>query len=444
MSKIYIPQHLKKIPIISNFYNLLSAYEAENPMRTVDTYVIGNISEVIEQKKEDPVYYFIWNIVENNYKNFSANYRNNLVTYLTKLFYSVKGTCKVFDFMESRLFLSFSSYPTFENGNLKFQLKNVIDFNESASTNFSQAIKNFLERLLYFRKSENTYGTVTITVAETFQYKISSNVIPYKTFTILLEKPDIENPTTPEEPEEPELTFYSFGLFALINGKARIIIDHGPWDLFDGLYIADNYEGNEKVEIDRTIKDKVYEFPNSTSETLYLFVGKRGQNAADFWNELWSTERQSYSAIRPSFGTTDGCTVTLNNYINYSTNQYSTIIPEGTRELYYRLSSDIIDEDVSWKNYLEILSPSGHSYGRYSGDWKREYIGWRNVTESTKVSLNVGIDNIPVDHSSEALDWVEYYMRDKEFEYEVTREFYPAGSENEVVIHNFKLKYKNT
>lgn len=444
MSKIYIPQHLKKIPIISNFYNLLNAYETENPMRTVDTYVIGNISEVIEQKKEDPVYYFIWNIVENNYKNFSINYKNNLVTYLTKLFYSVKGTCKVFDFMESKLFLSFSSYPTFENGNLKFQLKKVIDFNENASTNFSQAIKNFLARLLYFKESENTYGTVTITVVETFEYEINSNVIPYKTFTILLKNPDIENPPIPEEPEE-ELTFYQFGSFTLMNGKARVIIDHGPWDLFDGLYIADNYEGIGKIEIDRTSKDKVYEFPDSTSSSLYLFAGKRGQDAGNFWWEVWNTEQQNYSVEGPASETTDGYTVTLYNNVIYITNQYSTIIPEGTEKLYYRVSSEIPEEDIFCNYYIKIqsLQTSGQYSNKFSNSGKVALHTFNNITEPTEVLLSIGFYKVPVDHSSEASDWVENYMKDKEFEYVVTQEFYPVGAEDEVIIHNFKLKYKD-
>lgn len=191
MSSIYIPNHLKKFKIISDFYNMLTEYESQHPMRGSDDFLKGDIEEVVMKNQEDPVYYFIWCIVKNKLMDVTkdSEYIHNLVLYLTKLFYCVKGTMKIFDFMEKYLHLKFAESPKFENGNtLIFKLEEISGFPSEFSVDFDNALQNFLSRLIYSSDFGYSYEKIELTIDYSFKQLITSDLKVYRIFNVKLEE----------------------------------------------------------------------------------------------------------------------------------------------------------------------------------------------------------------------------------------------------------------
>lgn len=193
MSNIYIPNHLKKLKIISDFYNMLTTYETENPLRASDDFLVGDIDEVVKVNQGDPVYYFTWCILRDKVlsEGNDEEYLHNIVTYITKLFYCVKGTMKVFDFMEKYLHLDFAESARFENGNtLVFKLSNISGFSSEFSVNFDNALRKFLSRLIYSSSLGHSYENIELVIEGDLKQTISSNVKVYKIFNVVLDAAD--------------------------------------------------------------------------------------------------------------------------------------------------------------------------------------------------------------------------------------------------------------
>lgn len=193
MSNIYIPNHLKKLKIISDFYNMLTTYETENPLRTSDDFLVGDIDEVVKVNQGDPVYYFTWCVLRDKVlsEGYNNEYLHNIVTYITKLFYCVKGTMKVFDFMEKYLNLEFAESAKFENGNtLVFKLGKVSGFSSEFSVNFDNALRKFLSRLIYSSSFCHSYESIELTIGGDLKQTISSNVKVYRIFNVVLSDSD--------------------------------------------------------------------------------------------------------------------------------------------------------------------------------------------------------------------------------------------------------------
>lgn len=193
MSNIYIPNHLKKLKIISDFYNMLTTYETENPLRTSDDFLVGDIDEVVKVNQGDPVYYFTWCILRDKVlsEGNDEKYLHNIVTYITKLFYCVKGTMKVFDFMEKYLHLDFAESARFENGNtLVFKLSSISGFSSEFSVNFDNALRKFLSRLIYSSSLGHFYENIELVIEGDLKQTISSNVKVYKIFNVVLDSAD--------------------------------------------------------------------------------------------------------------------------------------------------------------------------------------------------------------------------------------------------------------
>lgn len=471
MSKIFIPQHLKKLPVISDFYKLLDAYETENPLNTINTYLAGNAEEVITRKKEDPVYYFIWYTIEKEYNGVSLGYLNNIVTYLTKLFYSVKGTRKVFEYMESRLFLSFSSHPDFEDGNIVFQLDNVAEFSDSASTNFNQALINFLNRLLYFRKSQNTYDTVKIEINETFNYSIQGDLIPYKIFTVRLENPSINPPLTP--PQQKELFLCNFDIpydtsyYFNDNGtkKFRWTFEAGDEfkSVYEGIYVADNYEGNNAIEINlgqigTDIRE--IELPSTFGDKLYVLVGVRGDDQYSAQSEMYSIKNAYFLKAYINYDdSSNAYYMKFHNKIEYAGTNF--IAPSG----YYgirclrgiELPAGLQNYITGWTEPSTIEGGYPYNYSfNVSSEWSTETTRvdikpsgfYKSLGE---IHISLGFDSIPVSCYDKAEDWYYEYMKDKEFYTYTTKEGVQGDTRNPetgtydmvtVKILNISIRYK--
>ena len=162
---LYIPQHLKKIPIIDQLDKLIDHYN--NDVDSEGNYIYlknenDSFDSYNDYQKSDPVKRFILMDLELNRKDDiekSGQDFNTVVTYLTNLFYSVKGTSKVIEFMLKYLNISECNYST-EKCSPKINSSLKIDDPET----YSKALKEFCDALLYYKNFDINSDPVTLSI----------------------------------------------------------------------------------------------------------------------------------------------------------------------------------------------------------------------------------------------------------------------------------------
>lgn len=141
---VYIPRHLEKLEIVLEMTKLLQGY--------VSTY--GDP----EASKSFDYYYYYYTL--DPVKNFirmcifppGTTEDTGRLWYLIRLFYSVKGTPRVLELMESELGLTFVPDPTgrkyvYDNNKISYELEQISTFNLDS---FMSAQEKFLGALLYY------------------------------------------------------------------------------------------------------------------------------------------------------------------------------------------------------------------------------------------------------------------------------------------------------
>jgi hypothetical protein len=165
---VYIPRHLEKIEIVSQMTQLLSGY--------VSTYGDPEASKSFDYYyyyyTVDPVKNFIRMCL---YPSGTDSEDTGVLWYLIRLFYSVKGTPKVLDLMESELGLEFVPDPsgrkyTYDNNKITYELKNVSTFNLDS---FMEAQEKFLGALLYYHDLTAVIDNARLYVSDTLESDIS-------------------------------------------------------------------------------------------------------------------------------------------------------------------------------------------------------------------------------------------------------------------------------
>lgn len=147
---VYIPSHLENIGVIGNTVKLLKAWIQANGFpgsRAAETF-------------DHYYYYFTADPVKNFIRMCLTGTRNTpvdpgILSYLLRLFYSVKGTPAVLDLMESELGLDFQADPetgrkwTYRGGRIGLRLGTIRTFNLEA---FVKAQSEFLGALLMYNE----------------------------------------------------------------------------------------------------------------------------------------------------------------------------------------------------------------------------------------------------------------------------------------------------
>lgn len=153
--RLFIKENLRAIPIINQLYNIVRAYS------------LAYTGEDDKDSMEDYKY-----SLRNDYVQRFIDYvtlgetdlvvRKNKITYLTALFYSVKGTYKVFDYM-----IDYSLV----DADITYTAKNIsISINtipESLDRDlFCTYLEKFLATLLYFESLDITISSLSISVVD--------------------------------------------------------------------------------------------------------------------------------------------------------------------------------------------------------------------------------------------------------------------------------------
>lgn len=172
---IYIPKNLLEIPVIKQMVDMLSYY-SEN-VKTEEKYPFQyyNNSQII-----DPVKEFIELCISSQSYPETQD-KENISNYLTRLFYSVKGTVKVFELMETYLGISFIGEVTYNTEFIEFGIDKVLVDNEEL---FYQLLVDFLNSLLYFRELRVSSSTTDLLINGNISNSIGSGISVFNKITI--------------------------------------------------------------------------------------------------------------------------------------------------------------------------------------------------------------------------------------------------------------------
>lgn len=176
--KIFIPKHLRNLTVVDQLAKLLSAYNSEKVGEKLSSDGIN------QDKCTDPVKKFIYMRLDSEAEMFATGIQNyaDVVNYLTALFYSVKGTQRVLEYM--------IKYLGFNEKEIIYDAKTISIFPSEDTlvdeTLYYNSLLLFLEELLYFEDFKTDLGSVNLVIDHKVSTKVhaGSDIHHYKTITI--------------------------------------------------------------------------------------------------------------------------------------------------------------------------------------------------------------------------------------------------------------------
>lgn len=169
--KIYIPKHLREVGIFRDLGRMVAEYEANYvpPVTSFDDY--QSFSKI------DPVLRFVSfcitkDQVEEDYES--------VLEYVTRMFYSVRGTRKVFEYMRRYLGIIFKGEPVYTVKTLSFSIENSSEYDASL---FNTYLIEFLNYLLYF-ESINYKPSSELTITEKLDFYCGIGLKTYKLYIL--------------------------------------------------------------------------------------------------------------------------------------------------------------------------------------------------------------------------------------------------------------------
>jgi hypothetical protein len=106
---------------------------------------------------------------------------SGIVDYLTKLFYSVKGTYLVFLYMKKYLKIDFIGKIKYNLNHIEFEISEIITNDLSM---YISSLKGFLSTLLFYGDLAANINTINLKLEERVSNTISVGIKKYKEFTV--------------------------------------------------------------------------------------------------------------------------------------------------------------------------------------------------------------------------------------------------------------------
>lgn len=183
--KIYIPDHLYKLNIFDQLAKLIVEYSKNHYEIIYDSF-----SDYNESLKIDPVKKFLDLIVTQESLGENQE-KESVVNYLSRLFYSVKGTLKIFEYMENYLKILSIKDINYTTNYLEIKLSSdLVLLNESQ---FITLFKDFLNELLYFQNIEINVDSINLSLKGDINTYLGTNLSSYKKYTVTIEYEDYNN-----------------------------------------------------------------------------------------------------------------------------------------------------------------------------------------------------------------------------------------------------------
>lgn len=172
---LYIPKHLRKLKIIDNMCNMIQEYVDEGLLEDRTT-AFDNYYYYL---KVDPVQKFL-RICINSWDDERKENYDSVIKYLSKLFYSVKGTVKVLEYMKHYLNMKITN-EIYSVQILSFTIEEVTltDIDEKI---FHDALIDFLNALLYFKSVTIRIELIKLNLSNSLNNYIGAGTITYEEF----------------------------------------------------------------------------------------------------------------------------------------------------------------------------------------------------------------------------------------------------------------------
>ena len=181
--KVFIPKYLRSIKIIDQLYNIIKVY-SESANDPDDSF-----SDYYYTLKTDPVRVFLHSQIPEEvgedgqvYVKGTKQLYQSVIAYLAELFYEVKGTTKVFDYMTEYLGLGSSTSTWYKYSPQRLE----ITLNTSGVSDISQfnaLLTNFLESLLYFAEL-SINGSIELKVSEELKMYYGLNLVNFTKYEL--------------------------------------------------------------------------------------------------------------------------------------------------------------------------------------------------------------------------------------------------------------------
>lgn len=169
---IHIPAHLDNIKIVSQLSSFIKAYSEQF------TESSGSFDHYYNQYTQDSIKKFIYLSLEVSNVTESNNY-NEVAIYLSRLFYSVKGSLRIFDYMKDYLKIPFVGEILYTINEIRFEVSEITTVDME---NYISSMKDFISSLLYYNDLSITIDTIKLIVSGNIENIISSGIISYKEF----------------------------------------------------------------------------------------------------------------------------------------------------------------------------------------------------------------------------------------------------------------------
>lgn len=182
--KVFIPKHLREIPIINRLYEMIKAYSEDevwnsetpdpfddyrfslkiDPVKKflelcipyrVSLYIDG-VPAILDSDKKEAIIDSVGVPWEDAFYDLVESERRERITYLSRMFYSVKGTYRVFDFI-----LGFEIFRT-TKCDINYTTRSIQIYISEISIDrdlFCSALEGFLSALLYFESLQIIIGS---------------------------------------------------------------------------------------------------------------------------------------------------------------------------------------------------------------------------------------------------------------------------------------------
>lgn len=171
--KIFVPNHLRRIEILDQMVRMIQEYSSKYYEESSDSF-----GDYYYSLKNDPVNKFLTLCIPESSIGGDQTYEE-VITYLSRLFYSVKGTVKVFEYMKTYLGLSFEGDIIYTTDYIEFNLKDVSLSDENL---FYESLKNFLDALMYYKELRTNIGTVNLVLTGNITNFVGTNLECYNQF----------------------------------------------------------------------------------------------------------------------------------------------------------------------------------------------------------------------------------------------------------------------
>lgn len=174
---IHIPNHLEKsLPIVKQLSDMIRSYsELYGNQDTLDSF-----DYYYTHYSSDSVKKFIETCLsKDDFED--LEYYEGVVSYLTKLFYSVKGTSEVFRLMSEHLGVKFLGEISYTINSIDFELAEVTTGDISV---YIKTMTDFLSSLMYYGDLAVDIEVVNLKISEEISNYMSVGIQRYQEYTV--------------------------------------------------------------------------------------------------------------------------------------------------------------------------------------------------------------------------------------------------------------------